>query len=100
MITMQEIDDLRERSKDAQELIVGSEIRMLCAAARRGVEADHELQNAFEDAVTRAERAEAELAALKAALIEFHAAYKAGGWATDGIEERHAEALRDVREEE
>ena len=38
-------------------------------------------------------------AALKAALIEFHAAYKAGGWATDGIEERHAEALRDVREE-
>lgn len=27
--------------------------------ARRGVEADHELQNAFEDAVTRAERAEA-----------------------------------------
>ena len=33
------------------------------AAARRGVEADHELQNAFEDAITRAERAEAELAA-------------------------------------
>ena len=32
-------------------------------AARRGVDADHELQNAFEDAVTRAERAEAELAA-------------------------------------
>ena len=41
----------------------------------------------------------AELAAIKAALIEFHAAYKAGGWATVGIEERHAKALRDVREE-
>ena len=34
---------------------------------------------------------------LAAALIEFHAAYKAGGWATYGIEERHAEALRDVK---
>ena len=42
----------------------------------------------------------AELAAIKAALIEFHAVYKAGGWAADGIEERHAEALRNVREEE
>ena len=39
----------------------------LRAAARLGVEADHELQNAFEDAVTRAERAEAELASIKAA---------------------------------
>jgi hypothetical protein len=37
------------------------------AALRAEVEADHELQNAFEDAVTRAERAEAELAAIKAA---------------------------------
>lgn len=37
---------------------------------------------------------------LAAALIEFHAVYKAGGWAKDGIEERHAEALRDVRREE
>lgn len=36
---------------------------------------------------------------LAAALVEFHAAYKAGGWATDGIEERHAEALRDIKEE-
>ena len=36
---------------------------------------------------------------LAAALIEFHAAYKAGGWAADGIEERHAEALRDIRED-
>lgn len=35
---------------------------------------------------------------LAAALIEFHAVYKAGGWATDGIEERHAEAMRDIRE--
>lgn len=36
---------------------------------------------------------------LAAALTEFHAAYKAGGWATNGIEQRHAEALRDIREE-
>jgi hypothetical protein len=63
MITLEEIDDLCERSKDDRALIVGSEIRVLCAAARRGVESEHELQNAFEDAVTRAERAEAELAA-------------------------------------
>ena len=55
----------------------------------------------WNDGVEAAEKAlSAELAAIKAALIEFHAAYKAGGWATDGIEERHAEALRDVREEE
>ena len=61
----------------------------------RGVmfELEHECADALE-------KAEAELAAIKAALIEFHAAYVAGGWAADGIEERHAEALRNVREEE
>lgn len=31
---------------------------------------------------------------LAAALVDYHAVH-AGGWATDGIEERHAEALRD-----
>ena len=99
MITLEKIDNIAfDWNKNG--ILYNGDFNDLCEAARRGVEADHELQNAFEDAVTRAERAEAELAAIKAALIEFHAAYKAGGWATDGIEERHAEALRDVREEE
>ena len=54
----------------------------------------------WNDGVEAAEKAlRAGNAALKAALIEFHAVYNAGGWATDGIEERHAKALQDVREE-
>jgi hypothetical protein len=37
-------------------------------AARRGMESEHELQNAFEDAVTRAERAEAAIVKLVGAI--------------------------------
>jgi hypothetical protein len=37
-------------------------------AARRGVESEHELQNAFEDAVTRAERAETAIVKLVGAI--------------------------------
>ena len=60
----------------------------------------NDLDQGWNDGVEAAEKAlRAENAAIKAALIEFHAAYKAGGWAKDGIEERHAEALRDIREE-
>lgn len=36
---------------------------------------------------------------LAAALVEFHAAYEAGGWATEGIEDRHADALREAKEQ-
>ena len=61
----------------------------------------NDLDQGWNDGVEAASKAlRAENAAIKAALIEFHAAYKAGGWAADGIEERHAKALRDVREEE
>jgi hypothetical protein len=64
MITLEDIERVEKSSEwDGMTLA-------LCEAARRGVDADHELQNAFEDAVTRAERAEAELAAIKAAQPE------------------------------
>ena len=45
-----------------------AEVFSALSPARRGVEADHELQNAFEDAVTRAERAEAANAKLVGAI--------------------------------
>ena len=45
------------------------------------------------------EDAAAMIQRLAAALIEYHWAHVAGGWAKDGIEKRHAEALRDVGEE-
>ena len=44
------------------------------------------------------EQAAALIRRLAAALVEYHWAHVAGGWAKDGIEKRHAEALRDVGE--
>ena len=44
------------------------------------------------------EDAAAMIRRLAAALVEYHWAHVAGGWAKDGIEKRHAEALRDVGE--
>ena len=42
-MTLTEIADMFERSKDDTEIFVGSEIRILCVAARRGVEAESEI---------------------------------------------------------
>lgn len=50
------------------------------------------------DSVVRDEAA-AMIRRLAAALIEFREAYENGGFVKHGIMERHAEALRDVREE-
>ena len=45
------------------------------------------------------EQAAALIRRLAAALVEFREAYENGGFVKHGIMERHAEALRDVREE-
>jgi hypothetical protein len=79
MITFKDIK--RIEKKEENEMITFKDIERieknfewdgtilaLCAAARRGVEADHELQNAFEDVVTRAERAEAAIVKLVGAI--------------------------------
>ena len=68
---LEKINELFERSKDDRAIIVGSEIRFLCATARRGVEAE---QSPFyerwlaEQAVHMAQRQRAETA--EAALAE------------------------------
>ena len=76
MITLEEIEEWRTKMhakihadfcglpNEAHWLVVRDGFERLCNAARRGVELDHELQSAFEDAVTRAERAENALAAI------------------------------------
>jgi hypothetical protein len=65
MITLEDIDDMYARVVHGDDGLSQDDMDLLREAARRGVEADHELQNAFEDAVTRAERAEALAGQLK-----------------------------------
>ena len=59
MITREQIEELRERSKDDRAIIVGSEVRMLCDAALRATEPapDSELVKRLNDIADEADHA-------------------------------------------